>query len=517
MSSYGHLYITAKTGSFPSSSSSLSFDYINVGNTTTSTINDAAKIKRVYKVTTNTHENTPADNEYEKVLAYESMIALKKVNPSANMRLGIRRVNWESGVQYYPWSNIAGTKYIKRNPEGLDEEVEIKVPLHDTESNLEKVNYYVLTSRNEVFMCVKASSAGSTSQPISSGTNYNSTERIYTGTDGYIWRLMYVLSDEDQSFSTNEFIAIPSNLSTHEINTSSRPYCVSIESSFSDMTGTSNGMYRFTTHNVINEYNNTNLNGSVDVTLSTNTNGVFEKDSGAIASIAGAGSYIHMPTTDLYDSQSNEIELSNNVPPIDVISSPSGGYGSDIISQLRASTVLIKFSVTNEEADIPLINYTQIGLIENPYNRDGSLATASTLQTSRAIYVNTEVDETDNYNIGTKITQSNTNSFGITVTSTIDKVLKYIQPYRHVMRYANNVINSVFAGASTITAFYYDTISFNNPVTHNSIEEGIEFNNSAYASPEMQFGSGKIVYLENRPVVTKEVGRFETIVLAITF
>lgn len=99
---------------------------------------------------------------------------------SRNTFLVVPRINWTSGNIYYPYDDA--------------------VDMHDVD-NLRQ--YYVLVDGDRVYKCISNNGGvASTSKPTFTGTY------IFTGEDGYKWKFLYKLTEDQKDFLTAEYMPI---------------------------------------------------------------------------------------------------------------------------------------------------------------------------------------------------------------------------------------------------------------------------------------------------------------------
>ena len=124
---------------------------------------------------------TPTDSIYTSVSCWRSAMALKRVAES-EAKLVIPRHDWIVGTVY--------TQYDNRS------------------ENIYGSNFYALTiPENNVYLCISNNKgAASTIKPSGTSTN------IFETSDGYKWKYMYSLTDNDLlRFFTQEYMAVNNN------------------------------------------------------------------------------------------------------------------------------------------------------------------------------------------------------------------------------------------------------------------------------------------------------------------
>ena len=134
------------------------------------------------KVTPWTDELTPptlVDSVSEKFSAYRNGLFAIRLD-SRNISFVIPRINWSSGTVY------------KAYDDSLDQ--------NDPDS---VTSYYVLVDNTSVYKCISNNNGGaSTVAPTQTDTS------IFTTSDGYKWKFLYTLTDDQLDFLTEEYIPV---------------------------------------------------------------------------------------------------------------------------------------------------------------------------------------------------------------------------------------------------------------------------------------------------------------------
>ena len=199
----------------------------------------------------------------------------------------------------------------------------------------------------------------------------------------------------------------------------------------------------------------------------------------------------------------------------------------------------IRLTYAEGIGDFPVDNdFRRIGLIKDPYNfGTTTVATADTLSALNTICVDT-TGSTDEYQVDEVIEQT-TNGGGV-ARGTIVSITPSLEntELRYIKYYQDPKIHSV---EGVVTEFDDTTASTNNIVgqttgtsfpttaagdgafnTDNELEDpdvtdlGTTIANGV-AAPEIARGSGEIIYLENRRLITRASDQIEDIKLVIEF
>lgn len=386
---------------------------------------------------------TTAENYYDtERAAWHDMLALKKVT----------RVDAKLVVPRYDWAS--GTSYARYN---------------DKSTSLIGSNFYVLTSPElRVYLCIdNNNSSASTIKPTSTNTS------SFTTSDGYKWKYLYSLTDEDVlKFLTRQYMPVNENSSVKNAAIGGEIKSIEIINSGTDYSSSSTA--------IVLKGDGSNF-AATPVLANSSVVGI---------NITNPGSGYTYAELTVTGSGSNA-----NIRPI---ITPTFGHGLKVYEQLGAKYVLInsRYIFSEGLGDFPIVNeYRKIGLIRNPKRYDGNLASNITLTatgkiTARRLSGTFVLDEkiTGNINLG--------NAFIVSANvETPNVVIKYLSP------------------RSTLTG-----------ITSFSVNEGITGSNSgAFARilkiepPEVTKHSGEILYVENREKITRSFDQAENLHIVIEF
>lgn len=448
-------------------------------------------------------ENDPdavVDNHVDtQIGAYDNMISAKYINPSTDVKLSARRINWASNTVYEAY--------------------------RDTTDQFSS-SFYVLAaevSGFSVFKCLdNANEAPSTVEPTLSDTAAD--DDFYFTADGYLWKYMYSISAAEASkFATPSYIPVIPNA-----NVSGNAVSGSIDVVRVTSPGNNYNSYTSGTFNDVNVGGN-NLIHALEVTASGNTN--FYKDSSIkITSGAGAGqirtinqyivagssrrvlintAFSPAPTiTSTYDispaveligdgsgfearavvnatsNTINNIEIVNrgsgytwgvvnitgntgfvNVTSNTVITanaavavaviSPQGGHGSNAGKELGAKYVCSSFKFDTAEAGVKLADaneFRQIGIMRSPLLANVELTFASAVA---GFSVNDTVTQTDSGATGRVISANTT---FLRLSDALGFFVQGNTTYATVSLDSNTAVNSVISSVSTVTSYADPTV-----------------------------------------------------------
>jgi len=511
-----------------------------------------------YRFATDEAPPAPVDNLDEKFTAYDEMIAAKRiVNNSTDIskqfaRAVVRRYNWNLAVnnKYDMWKPdyyASGDGQIGRSPAVSDK-------------------YYVLNRQFEVFKCLyngqnAANPTGvdivnedhepSTTPSVGS---YNATTGIYRSPQGYIWKFMYLIPTNDVlKFLSSDFMPISATASvTVEDGAIEVIVDEGVGGQATQILGPGAGTYYAAIRgDGTGGVAAITIDGSGNVTAITT-----DPDVDAIASKGTGYTYASVPLVDgTTAADGGAIGLFVGTPGgslaagvtsaprdgLDPIISPQGGHNANLLQELNAKRVMTNIRLTYAEGigDFPVDNdFRRIGLIKDPYNfGTTTVATADTLSALNTICVDT-TGSTDEYQVDEVIEQT-TNGGGV-ARGTIVSITPSLEntELRYIKYYQDPKIHSV---EGVVTEFDDTTASTNNIVgqttgtsfpttaagdgafnTDNELEDpdvtdlGTTIANGV-AAPEIARGSGEIIYLENRRLITRASDQIEDIKLVIEF
>jgi hypothetical protein len=475
--------------------------------------------------TWNTNTPSPVDNFDNMNHTGDTMMFGKKVT-SANIRRLVRRVNWTQGTRYEMYRHdysITNLSPITRS------------------ARLYDANYYVMNKNYDVYICVDNGATG-----ISTTGNASQDEPLFTDLepsragesgDGYIWKYLFTVPPSDIiKFDSTEYISVPNNWST---STDTQIQSVR-ENGDSDINNNQikkvyiDGQGSGYSQNVVGKEVDIVGDGTgAKVVLDTNSSGQITK-----TTVSAGGKNYSFGMVDLGPVGNSGVSAGNYAKLIPVIP-PSKGHGYDLYKELGTDKILIYARFDDSTRDFPVdTKFAQIGIIKNPT----TVGSAVTFTDNQYSSVNSVKLSTSSGNpvIGEKIQQTvagGTAEGYIVSYSTDTKVLKYfndrslyfnqtsldqtdyvgVTTEAKVLPFessANNIVapGSGFQG-SVDTNF---TGISTNPTGNKLISLGVNFTNGL-ASPEINKGSGEIIYLDNRPTITRNSRQKEDVKIILEF
>jgi hypothetical protein len=461
----------------------------------------------------------PVDNIDYLNFVGDNMMFGKKVT-SANVKRLIRRIDWSRGTKYEMYRH--------------DYSVTNLSPITSS-SRLYDANYYVMNSEYKVYICIDNGSSG-----ISTTGNASLDEPTFTDLepsaagvsgDGYVWKYLFSVSPSDIiKFDSTEYITLPNDwssstnaqISAVRDNGNSDENLNQIKKVYIDNQGAgySNGVGQEL--NIIGDGSGAKV--VVDV--------VGGKITNAVISSGGSGYTFGM--IDLGSISASSSTKANLIPIIP----PSKGHGYDIYKELGADKVLVYARFDDSTRDFPSDTiFSQVGIVKNPTSVGStSVFTENQFSSLGAIKFSST---TGDISVGDVIYQSVTGGTakGYAVSYDTDtKVLKYVQD-RSLFLNQTTFDTTDYIGVSTTAGVYNFTSSANavtsdggfsgsidtgftgittNPTGNKIISLGTQFTNGI-ANAEINKGSGDIIYLDNRPQITRNSRQKEDVKIILEF
>lgn len=259
---------------------------------------------------------------------WKNMIGAKNIIGS-DVRLGIRRFDWAANTVYNAYDDCT-----------------CSMNMNDANNK-----FYVVTDDWNIYKCIANNNgANSTTKPTSTLT----TATVETA-DGYVWKYMYTLTDEERlRFVTDEYIPVKT---LREDNGSLQ---WQVQSAASNTAGSIEAI------KIINPGVNYPTSGSINITgdgadaqasfTANATTGVIEK-----ITIIDPGYGYTTATASI-------VAVSGSQGEARVVISPPGGHGSDPVEELGGSFVIINARLKSSETNVLDVNneFRQVALIKNP-------------------------------------------------------------------------------------------------------------------------------------------------------
>lgn len=460
---------------------------------------------------------------------YKDTIIFGKKITSANVRRVVRRIDWSRGTKYEMYRH--------------DYNIFNQSPLTQS-SRLYDANYYVMNSEYKVYICIDNGSSG-----ITTGGNASQDEPTFTDLepsaagqsgDGYLWKYLFTVSPSDIiKFDSTEYICVPNNWQ------SSTDAQISAVRLNGDSSINENQIKKVYLENPGAGYigglgQSFNILGDGDggrVVLDVDNLGQISN-----IQISSGGKGYTYGMVDLGNISANATKAAKLVPIIP----PSKGHGYDIYTELGTDKVLIYARFDDSAKDFPIdTKFAQVGIIKNPVSF-GSTSTFVDNQFSSLYSIKLNPSSvTGSISVGDKIFQSVTGGTGGFIGTAVGYVASYdtetnvVKYFRDRSLYFNPTkqdqtdykqvssaskvlsfessaqpITSVSGFSAVVdTSFSGITTSLN---TGKIVNLGSQFT-SGLSNPEINKSSGDIIYIDNRPLVSRSPRQKEDVKIILEF
>lgn len=457
---------------------------------------------------------------------WDTMLALKKVNFSDISQV-VRKITWQSGTTYDMWRN----DITRDNPS-----------LPSSSFDIYDSNFYVMNSDYRVYICLYNNASpennfnGGPSLDEPTFTDLEPREAGSSG-DGYIWKYLYTIKPSQAiKFDSTNYIPVPTNWETSSENTAVRN------------NASSSGQLK-----VVTIRNRGVGLGSPNITYT----GVPIKGDGSGATativinndskvesitISKGGSGYTYGTVDL---KSGNVPTGTTSPVFDVIIPPPGGHGNDIYRELGAYNVLTYSRFENDTDNPDFITgnqFARVGLVENPqaYNST-SILTTDKASATYAIRLTGAGYSSATFTADSEIRQTvglGSTAVGRVVSyDSVTGVLKYWQDRTNVGFNSDGTKNSsptygfealrftpspssggtvVIVGGSTNLSISTSFTGISTVINNRTYYLGQNFVRGV-AQPESKKYSGNIIYVDNRPSVTRSSSQKEDVKIILQF
>ena len=475
----------------------------------------------------NSNPPAPKDSLDDSNYYWDTMLALKKIN-SGDVSQVIRKIAWQSGTTYDMWRNDIDRDNPSQPSGAYD--------IYDS-------NYYVMNSEYKVYICLFNNANPENSfrgGPSLDEPNFTDLEPREAGSsgDGYIWKYLYTIKpNQIIKFDSTNYIAVPTDWETN-----------SSYSSVRENAGTSGQLKIVTirnrgvgigTANVT--YTRVPILGDgrgAEATVVINNDSKVES-----VTISRGGSGYSFGTLDL---ENGGVPNGSVAPVFNVIIPPPGGHGADIYRELGAYNVLSYARFENDTQNPDFITgnqFAQVGIVKNPTNYNST--TNLTKDKASAVYalklVGTGYSEAV-FTADSFVTQT----VGLGSTA-IGRVVSYDQQ-TGILKYWQDRRTAGFntdGTQNTVPVYGFEQLKFtSSPTSGGSIQISPNSGNtlnidqnftgvsttinsrtyylgqefiSGISNPESQKYSGDIIYVDNRPSVTRSSSQKEDVKVILQF
>jgi hypothetical protein len=471
-----------------------------------------------------TNPPAPRDSFDEENNYWDTMIALKKIN-ATDVRQVVQKRFWSFGTTYDMYRH----DYSRSNTAKVSGSL-----------SLYSATYYIINSDYRVYICLQNGTDPDNlnGRPSLDEPRFTDLEPRSAGTsgDGYIWKYLYTIKPTDIiKFESTEFMPVPADWETGTDNAEVRDNAV--DGSIKIVTITNRGVGVGPANRT---YTRVPIRGDgtgAECTIIIDNDQKVES-----VTISNQGSGYTFGNIDLV---AGNVPTGSTRPTFNVIIPPQGGHGADIYRELGAYNVLMYSRIENDNQNPDFITGNQIarvGIVENPESFDSGQIL--TLDKASAVYALklTGIDaDSAVYEADSFITQTVS-----TGTIAVGRVINYDQ-ITGVLKYwqDRSMVGFTTVGiAITNPTFGFDQVEFtsspltggslsitggSSPLTIDSSFTGIStvINNRTYylgqsftnglANPEVKKHSGNIIYVDNRPSITRSPNQKEDIKVILQF
>ena len=468
---------------------------------------------------------SPKDNFDEENSYWDTMVALKKINSSDARRVVPRR-KWTSGTTY----DMYRSDYSRTNTAAVS-----------GATNLYAATYFVMNSDYRVYECLRngIDPDNPNGKPSLDEPTFTDLEPRSAGTsgDGYLWKYLYTIKPSDiVKFESTDYIPVPADWETSTDNAAVRTNAVdgSIKVVLISNAGVGIGTADAVYTKVPIKGNGSGAECTITIDSSSQVSDV---------TVSSQGSGYTYGSVDLV---AGGVPTGTTRPVLDVIMPPSGGHGSNIYRELGAYNVLLYSRIENDNENPDFVTGNQIarvGVVCNPQAFDStSLLSVDKATACGALRLAGAGYSSATFTADSYVTQ--TIGSGLTAAG---RVVSYDQT-TGVLKYWQD---KALAGFNTVgTAVTEPKYGFNlnaftsSPETDGSLTIvpstgsnlaidtsftgvstvinsrtyylGQEFTNGI-GNPEVKKYSGNIIYVDNRPSITRSSTQKEDIKIILQF
>ena len=468
---------------------------------------------------------SPKDNFEEEDSYWDTMVALKKIN-SSDVRQVVPRRKWSSGTTYDMYRN----DYSRTNTAAVS-----------GATNLYAATYFVLNTDYRVYECLQNGTDpdNPNGRPSLDEPTFTDLEPRSAGTsgDGYIWKYLYTIKPSDiVKFESTDYIPVPADWDTNTDDAAVRDNAV--DGSIKIVTISNAGVGIGTADAVYTKVPIKGNGSNAECTVTINSS---SQVSDVTVSTQGSGY-----TYGSVDLVAGGVPTGTTRPVLDVVIPPSGGHGKDIYRELGAYNVLLYSRIENDNENPDFVTGNQIarvGLVENPQAFDSTaLLSVDKATAAAALRLSGAGYSSATFTADAYFTQT-----VATGTTAAGRVINYDQT-TGVLKYWQDKslagFNTVGAAVTNPTYGFKLNAFTSSPETGGSLTIvpstgsslaidtsftgvstvinsrtyylGQEFTNGI-GNPESKKYSGNIIYVDNRPSITRSSTQKEDIKIILQF
>ncbi len=469
----------------------------------------------------------PRDSFDEENNYWDTMIALKKIDTD-DVKQVIKKITWRSGITYDMYRHDVKAESPSKPSNAI---------------SLYEANYYVMNSDYRVYICLQNGTSpenlsGRASLDEPTFTDLEPREAGTSG-DGYVWKYLYTIKPGDiVKFESTNFMPVPKDwTTTTEANISAVRNNASTSGQLKIVTITNRGVGLGTANTTYTQVPIKGDGNGAECTIVINNNSNVES-----VTISKGGSGYTFGTIDLV---AGNVPTGTTAPVFDVIVSPQSGHGADIYRELGARNALIYSRIENDSENPDFITgneIARIGLVQNPkaYGTSSNLSLDKAAATYALKLTGTGYSSAS-FTADSFITQTvglGSTAVGRVVSyDQVTGVLKYWQDrstagfntdgtkntnptYGFKMnRFTPGIADGGsfnIIGGSTTLAIQTSFTGISTEINSRTYYLGQSFNEGV-AQPEVEKYTGNIIYVDNRPSITRSSSQKEDIKIILQF
>jgi hypothetical protein len=478
-----------------------------------------------YSSTWDTNPPAPKDSFDQENDYWDTMIALKKIN-SGDVKQVVKKNVWTSGTTYDMYRHDISRTNTSKPSEA---------------TSLYAANYFVVNEDYKVYICLQngTNPENPNGRPSLDQPTFTDLEPRAAGSsgDGYLWKYLYTIKPSDiVKFDSTNFMPVPDDWETSSDNAAIRDNAAT-SGQLKIITITNRGVGLGTANRTYTRVPIKGDGSGAEATIVINNNSQVDS-----ITISKGGSGYTFGTVDL---TSGGVPTGTTKPTFNVIIPPQGGHGANVYRELGATNVLVYSRIENDTENPDFITGNQIariGIVENPESF-GSTATLD-LDKASALYalkLSGIGYSTATFSADARITQ--TIGTGVTAVGRVVSydsntgILKYWQDRSSAGFNTDGTQNTNPTYGITLNRFTSSPLSGGSVnILGGSVTLGIDttfsgitttINSRTYnlgqtftnglSNPEVKKYSGNIVYVDNRPSITRSINQKEDIKVILQF
>ena len=478
----------------------------------------------------NTTPPSPKDNFNQENQYWDTMIGLKKITKDDAKQV-VPKLTWASGTTYDMYRH----------------DISVTNPSQPSNSvDLYSANYFILNKDYRVYICLQngTSPDNPSGRPSLDEPTFTDLEPRAAGTsgDGYIWKYLYTISPSDiVKFDGTNYMPVPKDWSTNSDDAAVRDNAA-VSGQLKIVTIVNRGVGLGTANRT---YTGVPIRGDgrgAEATVTINNDAKVET-----VTVSKGGSNYTYGTLDL---EGGGVPTGSTSPIFNVIIPPAGGHGADIYRELGAYNVLMYSRIENDTENPDFVTgneVARVGIVESPVAYDST--DILELDKASALYALKLVGSGYSsvvFNPDTNITQTigvGSTAFGRVVSYDQNTgVLKYWQDRTASGFNTSGTLNSSptfgfethrftadigsggsvnIVGGSATLAIQTSFGSASNPGVSTVINSRTYYLGQSFikgvSQPEVKKYSGNIIYVDNRPSITRSSSQKEDIKVILQF